>query len=301
MKKSEISKTIKAGKIASKTKEYARDIIKPGMPLLEIAEKIENKIKELGGDPAFPTNLSINEIAAHYTPTPNDDTVASGLLKVDFGVHIDGWIADTAFSLDMEKNFENKKLIQVAEDCLKNAEKIMKKGISTNEIGKEIYRTCISNNVNSIVNLNGHEIDKYDLHAGITIPNINNKKDEKITNGIYAVEPFVTRGDGKIYEGKPSEIYLLLNTKNIRNPTAREILTYITDQYGNLPFCSRWVINEFGTKSIRALKLLKQQGNIHQYPQLVEKSKNKVAQAENTILIQDKEVTITTKDSKKEE
>jgi len=82
------------------------------MPLLEIAEKIENKIIELGGKMAFPTNLSINNIAAHYTPSYDDKSLAHGLLKIDLGVHIDGWIADTAFSMDLEDSEENKKLIQ---------------------------------------------------------------------------------------------------------------------------------------------------------------------------------------------
>src|SRR3989338_11154809 len=105
-------KIFKAGTVVSKVREYARTIVKPGMPLIEIAEKIEEKIAELGGKPAFPTNLSINEIAAHCTPTHNDQTKAEGLLKVDIGVQIDGYIADTAFSIDLENSDENSSLIK---------------------------------------------------------------------------------------------------------------------------------------------------------------------------------------------
>lgn len=100
IKKSDLTDTekiMKAGKIASETREYARTIIKKGYLLLEIAEKIESKIIELGAKPAFPVNLSINEIAAHYTPSYDDEKTAQGLIKIDLGVHIDGWIADTAF------------------------------------------------------------------------------------------------------------------------------------------------------------------------------------------------------------
>jgi methionyl aminopeptidase len=288
------AKIIHAGKIASEVRDFAKNLIKPGMPLLEIAEEIEQKIKALGGEPAFPVNLSINEIAAHYTPTHDDKTTATGLLKVDIGVQIDGWIADTAFSLDLEGNSENKRLIDVAEKCLKNALGAIKSGCSTNDIGNEIHRTCISNNVNPIVNLSGHEIDRYDLHAGITIPNINDKKDVKLKSGTYAIEPFTTSGGGSVYEGKPSGIYILLDTKNVRSPTAREILTHIVDEYGNLPFCTRWLVREFGTKAILALSQLEQQGNIHHYPQLIESSKAKVAQAEDTVMIEEDQTTITT-------
>jgi methionyl aminopeptidase len=290
----EKAKIIHAGKIASQVKAFAKNLIQPGMPLLKIAEEIEQKIKALGGEPAFPVNLSINEIAAHYTPSHDDETTATGLLKVDIGVQIDGWIADTAFSLDLEGNMENKKLIEVAEKCLKSSLRIIKSDISTNDIGNEIHRICVSNNVNPIVNLSGHEIDRYDLHAGITIPNINDKKDIKLKPGTYAIEPFTTSGGGSVYEGKPSGIYMLLDTKNVRSPTAREVLTYIIDEYGNLPFCTRWLVKIFGTKAILALSQLEQQGNLHQYPQLIESSKAKVAQAEDTVLLEDEEVTVTT-------
>lgn len=290
----EKEKIIQAGKIASKVITFAKNLIKPGMPLLEIAEKIEQQIKDLGGEPAFPTNLSINEIAAHYTPTHDDTTTATGLLKVDLGVHIDGWIADTAFSLDLEGNTENKSLIDTAERCLSNALKITKNGISTSEIGKEIYRTAISNNMNPIVNLSGHEIDRYDLHAGITIPNIDDKKEIKLQEGVYAIEPFVTFGNGKVHDGKPSGIYMLLDSKNVRSPNAREILTHIIDEYGNLPFCSRWLVKEFGAKANLGLRELELQRNIHQYPQLIEDSRRKVAQAEHTVLIKKDEMVVTT-------
>ena len=291
----ETSKIKHAGKIASQVRDFAKNIIKPGMPLIEIAEKIEQEIIAKGGEPAFPVNLSINEIAAHYTPNSDDTTTASGLLKVDFGVQIDGWVADTAFSLDLEGSQQNKKLIDTAEACLKNALKVIKKGASTNEIGNEIHRTALSNNLMPIVNLSGHEIDRYDLHAGVTIPNINDKKDEKLQSGkTYAIEPFVTAGSGRVHDGKPSGIYMLIDSKNVRSPTAREVLTYIIDTYGSLPFCSRWLVKQFGPRANIALGQLQAQGNLHQYPQLIEDSRSRVAQAEHTVLIQDDETIITT-------
>ncbi len=291
----EKDKVIQAGKIAVEARTYARELIKPGMPLLEIAEKIESKIIELGGLLAFPVNLSINEIAAHYTPSHDDTTLAQGLLKVDLGVHVDGWIADTAFSLDLEGNSENTNLIRTAEQALENAKSIIQAGISTDEIGKEIHRTIMSSNFNPIVNLSGHEVDQYDLHAGISIPNFNDTKNKILKKGIYAIEPFVTAGSGKVHDGKPSGIYLKLESKNVRSPVAREVLEYIIDEYGTLPFCSRWLVKQFGTKALIALKQLEEQGNLHQFAQLVESSKRKVAQAEDTVLLEKDKTIVTTK------
>jgi len=289
-------KIIQAGKIASQIRVYARTIVKKNISLLEIAEKIESKIIELGGKPAFPTNLSINEIAAHYTPSHDDKTLATGLLKIDFGVHVDGWIADTAFSVDLENNSENKKLIEASEKALKNAIEIFRAGKKTSEIGSEVQLTIESFGFKPIANLTGHQVDEYVLHAGLTIPNIDDKRNDLIEKGAYAIEPFSTNGSGKVYDGKPSGIYSLIEYKNVRSQIAREILDYIFEEYRTLPFCSRWLVKKFGTKSLIALRQLEENGNLHQYPQLIEVSKGKVAQSEHTILVESKEIKVTTID-----
>jgi len=285
-------KIIKAGKIASEIKKWIKPQIKKGIPLIEIAEKIESKIFELEGKPAFPTNLSINEIAAHFTPSHDDKTIAEGLLKVDFGVHVDGFIADTAFSMDLEKLEENKKIIEASEKGLQKGIEAIKEKKSLGEIGEAIQKEIESLGFSVIVNLTGHEMNEYELHSGISIFNVKSSRTEKLHKGLYAVEPFATNGSGKIYEGKPSEIYLLIDDKNIRNPEARKLLNFIIEEYNNLPFCTRWIVKKFGTKSSLLLKQLEMNGNVHNYPQLIESSKGIVAQSENTILIDD-EIIIT--------
>jgi len=131
-------KILLAGKITSEAREYARGFIKKGMPLIEIANKIEEKMIELGAKPAFPTCLSIDNFAAHYTPSHDDKTIAEGILKIDMGTHIDGWIADTAFSIDLENSEENKKIIKASEDALEAAINTIKKGVQLREIGKAV-------------------------------------------------------------------------------------------------------------------------------------------------------------------
>src|SRR3989304_502867 len=199
-------KIFKAGKIASEAKKYARIISKKGMPLLELAEKIEAKIEELGGKPAFPVNLSIDDVAAHYTPGHDDKAVAHGLLKIDLGVHIDGWTADTATSIDLENNEENKRLILASELALKEASKKIKFNVNNNEIGREIEETISSGEISPIINLSGHGMEQYELHSGITIPNVNNHQGIALKEGLYAIEPFTTNGAGKVYDGRDSGI-----------------------------------------------------------------------------------------------
>ncbi|HTZ41890.1 MAG TPA: type II methionyl aminopeptidase [Candidatus Omnitrophota bacterium] len=293
------AKVLKAGKITSEVREYARSIAKKDVPLLEIAEKIEKRIVELGGKPAFPTNLSINDVAAHYTPSHDDKTKANGLLKVDFGVHVDGWVADNAFSVDLDGNSENKKLIEASEKALNNALELIKKrgdnNLRLNEIGKEIQKTIESYKATPIINLSGHSISHYDLHAGITIPNYDNESTEILEEGICAIEPFATFGNGKVRDGKPSGIYSLIDERNARSPIARKILDYIIENYSTLPFCSRWIVKKFGQGALFGLKQLEDNGNLHQFSQLLEVSGRNVSQAEHTILIEKNKVEITTK------
>ncbi|MEK6895482.1 MAG: type II methionyl aminopeptidase [Nanoarchaeota archaeon] len=296
MNKNEIEKILKAGKITKEVRDHARKTIKHDMILIEIAEKIEDKIIELGGKPAFPTNLSINEIAAHNTPSYKDKTKARGLLKVDFGVHIDGWTSDNAFTLDLENSEENKKLITASEKALESAINLIKQNKEKtimSEIGRTIQEEIESHKgLTPIANLSGHSIEAYDLHAGKTIPNVTNSSNSQIGEGIFAIEPFSTTGNGRVKDGRPSGIYQVVNQKNTRSQLGREILSFIVDEYGTLPFCTRWLIKKFGTRCLIALKQLEQENILHQYAQLVEVSSAKVAQTEHTILIHDGKVIV---------
>ncbi len=290
-------KILQAGKIAAEVREFAKKIVKKNKPLLEIANEIEKKIIELGGKPAFPTNTSINEVAAHYTPSYNDERKAHGLLKIDFGVHIDGYISDNAFSVDLDNSIENKNLIQAAQDALESAIKTIKIGKTTSEVGQAIQTAIEEKGFQPIINLSGHEIKQYDLHAGLSIPNFKDNSNKVISSGLYAIEPFATlsTGSGKIHDKGPSGIYMLIDDKLPRTPLAREVLEYIIENYNALPFCSRWLVKEFGTKAILALKQLEQNHNIHHYKQLVETTNSVISQAEHTILLTEDEKIITTK------
>ena len=288
-------KILKAGKIASEVREYARNFIKKEMLLIEIANKTEEKIYHLGGKPAFPTCLSMDSIAAHATPKHDSIETAHGIIKVDFGVHIDGWIADTAFSIDLENSEENKKIIKASENALEAAIATIKNGVQIREIGKAVGNEIESLNLNPIINLSGHGVDHYVLHSRISIPNFDNKSTTLITEGLYAIEPFATTGLGTVKDGKPSGIFRMEDDRNVRSPIAREILEFIIKEYNTLPFCSRWLVKKFGTKALIGLKHLEENGNIHSYAELVETSNGKVAQTEHTILVEKNEIIVTTR------
>lgn len=285
----------KAGEIAKKVVAYAKKIIKPGMTLLEIAKKIETEITKQGGQLAFPINLSINDVAAHYSPDINDETKASGLLKVDIGIHINGFIADTAFSLDLTSDHKYKELITASEQALESALNLLNKNPTYNEIGEIIQKSIESKGFSPIINLSGHSLTQHKLHAGITIPNYSNNNNNKLKIGVYAIEPFATSGQGKVYEGPPSNIYAVINPKNPRSPTARKIFNYVWEKHKTLPFSLREIQERFGLMSRTALKEMEQTDIIHNFPQLIEKSHQPVSQAEHTVIIKAGEIIVTTR------
>jgi methionyl aminopeptidase len=298
MEESYIADLKKAGLIHREVKAYARTIVKKGVPLLEIAEKIEAKLAQLGAKTAFPVNLSINDIAAHYTPSHDDKTLASGLLKVDIGISVNGAIADSAFSVDLEDDDDNKRLIAASREALEAAMKTAKFGVTLGTVGRAIQNAIQKHGFSPIKNLCGHQVDRYIVHAGQTVPNYDNGSNQTMVESGYAIEPFVTTGSGVIHEGAPSGIYRLDARRPIRDPLAREILSYIDVEYKSMPWASRWIVKKFGTRALVSLSLLEKAGIVYQYAQLVEQSRSPVAQSENTLLITKEGTYITTEDFK---
>lgn len=283
----------KAGKLTAEVIDYGKSLIKIDALPFEVIIKIENKIKELKAQPAFPPQISINEFAAHCIPDKEIKFQKGDLVKLDVGVSVEGTIGDSAVSVDLGGN---EKLIKASEEALQEAIKIIKIGTKLNEIGKVIEQTIKKHGFNPVKNLSGHSIEEYQEHAGMTIPNFDNGDETKLKKGqIIAIEPFATSGSGYVEDGKYSNIYKLLEPKQVRNQMTRDILIYIAENYRTLPFSKEWLNKKFGPfKTGFALKILEREGIIHQYKQLVEKSREKVSQAEHTLLI-DKEVKVLTK------
>lgn len=291
----EIESYKKAGEIAKQVKEYAKDLIKPDMKLVEIAEKIESKTKELGAEVAFPVNLCIDDIAAHYTPTFKDETLAGGLLKVDIGIHVDGFIADTAFTLDLTPNNQHKEMIKANEDALKIAQRMVTKDSTLSEIGASIHETITKAGFSPVRNLSGHSLSQHQIHGGLIVPSYKNNNENKIGIGAFAIEPFATTGEGVVYEGDLSSIYHIIKEDGQpRDKFARKVLEWLHENKQTLPFSERELEREFGPRARLALKMLTDAGIIKGYAKLLEKTHKPVSQAENTILIHEDKVEITT-------
>ena len=284
---------VEAGLVVQKARKKAEKISEPGANLKVIAEEIEGLIRDEGLEPAFPVNLSINDEAAHYSAAPNEarELKASDVVKIDIGAHKDGYIADSALTVNPSGG--NQDLIDAAEDALQEALDFIEPGVTIGELGTKVQNS-VPEKYSVVRNLTGHYIDHYEQHAGVSIPNISTANTHVIEKGdAVAIEPFITDGSGKIKNGKKGNIYIHKGG-NVRGRTERKLLKKIKD-YRGLPFSSRWL--DMGARDKMALKKLCNAGAVKHYPILKEVEGGMVAQAEHTVLVgvDDGENIITTK------
>ena len=284
-------KYILAGKIAAESRKYGIGLLKKGASILEIADKVESKITESGAGLAFPVNISRNELAAHFSPRHDDKGLVlkkGDVVKLDIGTHVEGYIADTAETVEIEShNYDN--MIEASGKALENVISIIKPKINLFEIGKTVEETINSYGFKPINNLTGHSMQKYVLHAGMTIPNVadNSYKAKPKIGDVIAIEPFATDGAGYVATGKGSNIYLckkIFNPRLIRDNRAKITYKRTKDIFKTLPFAQRWFEKQFSSSDL-LLKKLSFLGMIKHYPQLIDADKGIVTQKEHTVII----------------
>ncbi|MFB6242353.1 MAG: type II methionyl aminopeptidase [Candidatus Nanosalina sp.] len=287
---------VRAGEVIQDARKRARQVSEPGTNLKEIAEEIESLIREQGLEPAFPVNLSINEEAAHYTPGVDEDRELQedDVLKIDIGAHSDGYIADTA--LTVNPSGEHQEIIGAVEEVLEAALDFIEPGKTVGEFGTYVERQ-VPGRYNVVRNLTGHYLGRYEQHAGISIPNVHGTSTHEFEEGdAVAIEPFITTGSGKVVNGGKGNIYKLENERSVRGRSQRQLIKKIKSFQG-LPFTTRW-IEGFGGRQKMALKKLVEQDIVHSYPILRDTESSIVAQAEHTVLVgagEDGENVVTTR------
>ncbi len=284
----------KAGKIAAEALMFGKKLVKDDVLLKDVTKKTEEYVHQHGAKLAFPVQISLNNKAAHcYSGNDSEEKFKHGdLVKIDVGVHVNGFIGDNALSLNVsgDKDLE---LIRASKDALREAINLMKPGMKLKDIGNAIEETIVGYGFNPIRNLSGHEVEQWNLHAGIIIPNYDNKSETELEEGqVFAIEPFATTGDGNVEEGRLSGIYRVQELKSVR--IGREVLKHVYESYRELPFSKDWLKGKFDEFKINnSFRILEQQEIIHRYPELVEKEGTKVSQAEHTVVVADKPIVIT--------
>lgn len=272
--------------------------MKPGVKIIDICDRVERMTAELGGRPAFPCNVDIDRVAAHYTAAVTDGStiLENSLVKVDIGVHVEGYIADTAVTVCLNPELEY--YVDAAEAALEEAIRSIRVGVRASVVGAAIEQTIRGRGLKPIRNLTGHKLARYVVHAGRSIPNVGGLDTHALEEDeVYAIEPFTVPPDaaGEVRDGAPSNIYRFDKKRGVSDQS-KEMLRFIQSEYRTLPFASRWVLRKFpGPEGVRAFNELLSSRSVAGYPQLVEKSNATVAQAEHTVIVKADGCEVTTR------
>lgn len=293
----------KLGKLTRETRKEVFEMVEEGMDITEIIDFVEKKIFTLGYLPAFPCTVSVNDVAAHYTVYDEGYKLKYGdVIKVDFGFSHKGFITDNAFTIEIGSN-DHFKLLNTAKACLDIAMDTIDYGIAMSTVGKEVERVAKEAGFNTIRNLSGHQIGRYNLHCGLSVPNYENKDLRVVEENMeFAIEPFVTYGAPKVKDAGGGNILHLLRYKPVRDPIAMKVLKHIRENFSKLPFSKRWLVDEILANNLEAkapfsgfdkrkvdhaIRVLKMSGVLHEYAALSTVDGRLVAQFEDAVVFVD--------------
>ncbi|MEX1025252.1 MAG: type II methionyl aminopeptidase [Planctomycetota bacterium] len=276
-----------AGRINRDCREWAADAIRPGVTIQSVLEGVEARIRDLGGVPAFPAQSSRNEIAAHYCSGLRDDETyeAGDCVKIDLGVHVDGYIADSACTVDLSEDGRWGALIQASRDALNAAIALVQPGRKVGEIGAAVERTIVGAGFQPVRNLTGHGLARWKVHTSPQIPSYAERsRDTLPAEQAIAIEPFACTGRGMIREEGKAEVFMMVRPPRKAKGLDKDILNAITAWRG-LPIARRY-FQEFDAKDVDAtITALARQGSLMRYPPLVEQPGVMVAQSEHTLYL----------------
>jgi methionyl aminopeptidase len=281
MKDEVLDAYLEAGKIASRVLSRSLPSVKAGASFLRVVEAVEDQVRAEGAGLAFPLNLSVNEAAAHDTASEDDARTfsAGDVVKMDLGVHLDGYIADTAGTVDLGANGA---LLRASRAALERAITLVRPGASTGDLGASIQAEIEAMGFRPVANLTGHGLGRYEIHTPPTVPNVGISGGAILAEGmVFAIEPFASTGTGFVSDSPTVRIYQQILDRPARLPAAKRILEQVRERHG-LPFARRWLSGE---KIGITLSGLVRSGHLHAYPVLRDVPGSLVSQAEHTVIV----------------
>ncbi|CAI6339453.1 unnamed protein product [Periconia digitata] len=301
----------KAAEIHRQVRQYVQTLIKPGVAMSELAREIEEGVRALTGHPGvetgdalkagmgFPTGLCLNNVAAHWTPNPGGKEVFlqhGDVLSVDFGVHVNGRIVDSAFTVAPDPVFDN--LLASVRAATNTGLKEAGIDARIEEISEAIQEVMESYEVQlkgktipvkAVKNISGHNILRYKIHGDKQVPFIKTKTSQRMEEGdVFAIETFGTTGKGYMRDDVGVYGYGRnehANTSGLHYASAKSLLKTIDANFGTIPF-SRSYLERLGVKGYHlGMKSLVSHGIVQEYAPLVDVPGSYVAQFEHTVLL----------------
>ena len=284
----------KAGECHKQIRKYAQTIIKPGIKLIDMVQKIENMLRFITNQhliecgQAFPTGCSLNNVAAHYTPNKGDETILKyeDVMKLDFGTQMNGYIIDCAFTVAFDPTYDNllKASKEATQEGIKNAGIDVRLGELGGIIGEilnsyEVEIKGKTHKIKAIKDLCGHTMERFKIHGGKSVPLYRDDSSEtsniKMEEGeLYAIETFATTGSGNTHEKHPWSHFMknpdVFNNVKIKASQPKSLFKYIDEHFSTMAFCPRWLEESGYTGIDKSLKYLCDHNLVEPYPPLAD-------------------------------
>lgn len=283
---------IRAGEVGAQALAVGQAACVPGARASDVAIAMEQSIRAAGLEPAFPGTVSIDSMAAHWSPTQTDDCIIEEgqLVKLDCGASSRGDLSDNATTIEVGQTNEHTDLIRAAEACLAAAVAAVRPGLNLGELGAIVEATAQDHGFQTIENLGGHSLERNKLHAALYVPSVGVKTKQVLKAGDrLAIEPFVTDGRaGRVVDAGPSNVFHLRRPRPQRAPAAKRLQDHIQRTYPHLAFSSRWLEGAMPPAQLSfALGQLQRSNVLTHYTALREASGGMVAQREATVMVSD--------------
>jgi len=284
-----------AGKASAEVLEFGRGLIVEGASVLEICKSIDDRVYSMGFRPAWPAQLSVNDVAAHFCPEVDSDfRLSSDVVKLDVGVCVDGFIGDNAVTVDLSGDYSD--LLECCSKALESAIGIVKPGLKLWEIGSVVDDVISSAGFKSVKNLSGHGIDVFNFHAEPSIPNFNNNDVGELFFGdVIAIEPFASSGSGFVRSRGEGTVFRCLGGMVFRDSVSRKVMSFI-ERFDGLVFCKRWLYDVFPRFKVDfVLRSLLGAEKLEVHPPLADVKGSVVSQFEKTLVVSDSGCEVLTK------
>ncbi|KIW44125.1 methionine aminopeptidase, type II [Exophiala oligosperma] len=302
----------KAAEVHRQTRQWVQRTVKPGDKLMDIANGLEDSVRALLGhdglEPGdslkagmgFPTGICLNNQVAHYTPNPGQKDVVlqkKDLMTVDFGVHINGWIVDSAFTMSFDPVYDN--LLAAVKDATNTGVKAAGIDVRICDVSAAIQEAMESYEVElggktypvkPIRNLSAHNITSYHIHGGKSIPFVKNSDTTKMEEGeVFAIETFGTTGRGYIYDDAGIYGYGLKEDAPLKVSlplaSARRLHKTIRENFGTIVFCRRYIERLGVDRYLAGMNSLISHGIVEAYEPLCDIPGSYSAQFEHTLIL----------------
>ncbi|XP_062397229.1 proliferation-associated protein 2G4b [Sardina pilchardus] len=255
--------------IANLAVRMVAEAAKPGVSVLSLCEKgdafiaaetskVFKKEKDIKKGIAFPTCVSVNNCVCHFSPLKSDPDymVKDGdLVKIDLGVHVDGFISNVAHSFVIGASKDNvvtgrkADVMKAAHLCAEAALRLVKPGGQNSQVTEAWNKIAESFKCTAIEGMLSHQLKQHVIDGEKTIiqnPTEQQRKDhekaEFEVHEVYAVDVLISSGEGKakdsgqrttVYKRDPSKQY------GLKMKTSRMFFSEVERRFDAMPFTLR--------------------------------------------------------------